>query len=74
MDSVYFVCLGARADIKDDFWGQTPLQVAQEELGGKSDPAEKQRYEKVLYMKAHIPSHTLILPMTADKNLLNSYC
>ena len=27
MDTVYFVCLGASADIKDDF-GRTPLQVA----------------------------------------------
>ena len=46
MDSVYFVCLGARADIKDED-GKTPLQVAEEMLAKESDQEEKQRYEKV---------------------------
>ena len=47
MDIVYFVCLGANADIKDDD-NKTPLQVAEEELAQKSDPEERQRFEKVL--------------------------
>ena len=46
MDTVYFVCLGANADIKDK-WGGTPLQMAEEKLAEKSDPEEKQRFEKV---------------------------
>ena len=46
MDSVYFVCIGANVDIKDED-GQTPLQVAEEELAKESDPEAKQPYEKV---------------------------
>ena len=52
MDSVYFVCLGARADIKDED-GKTPLEEAKASLAKTSDPEEKQRYEKV-----HEDTHT----------------
>ena len=54
MDSVYFVCLGARADLKDKD-GKTPLQVAEEWLAERSDPEEKQHSEKV-----HEDTHTII--------------
>ena len=53
MDSVYFVCLGARADIKDED-GKTPLEEAEQELAKTSNPEEKQRYEKV-----HEDTHTI---------------
>ena len=45
MYSLCFVSLGASADIKDNY-RQTPLQMAEQELA-RSDPEEKQRYEKV---------------------------
>ena len=56
MDSVYFVCLGASADIKDRYRKKTPLQVAEEELAKEPDPEKKQRYEKV-HQDAHTITH-----------------
>ena len=53
MDSLCFVCLGASADIKDN-WGRMPLQVAENELARESDPEKKQRFEKV-----HEDTHTI---------------
>ena len=55
MDSVYFVCLGASADVKDDD-GKTPLQWAEKQLARKSDPKEKQHFEKV-HQNAHTFTH-----------------
>ena len=52
MDSVYFVFLGANADMKA--FRQTPLEVAKERLGERSDPGGKQRYEEV-----HEDTHTI---------------
>ena len=46
MDTVSFMFLGARADIKAKN-GKTPLQVAEEEFTYQSKPEVKQRYEKV---------------------------
>ena len=53
MDIVYFVCLGASADIKDED-GKTPLQVAEEQLTYQSNAEAKQHYEKV-----HEDTHTI---------------
>ena len=44
MDSVYFVCLGARAE------------VAEKRLAEESDPKEKQRFEKV-HEDTHTVTH-----------------
>ena len=53
MNSVYFVCIGARADIKNKE-GKTPLQGAEEWLAEESAPVEKHYYEKV-----HEDTHTI---------------
>ena len=55
MDIVYFVCLGANADIKAN-GKKTPLQVAEEELAKKSDSGEKQCFEKV-HENVHTITH-----------------
>ena len=54
MDSVYFVRLGANADIRAYFTGETLLHAAEQKLAEQSDPEEKQRYEKV-----HEDTHTI---------------
>ena len=55
IDTVYLVCLGASADIKN-ILRKTPLQVAEENSAVASGPEAKQHYEKV-YMNTY--HHTL---------------
>ena len=63
------LCVGASADIADKD-GETPLQAAQRSWIQSSDPEKKQRYEKV-HEDTHTITHTLILPMVADRNILH---
>ena len=61
--------VGASADVKDAV-GQTPLKAAKEGLAQAYFSEQKQSYKKV-HEDTHIPSHTLILLMDADRNLVH---
>ena len=43
---IIILCAGASPDIKDPL-GKTPLELAEKEMHKRSDPEDKQRYEKV---------------------------
>ena len=73
------ICAGARVDIQNGD-GNTPIQLAEEALGEKSDPKEKQQYEKV-HEDGHTNTHTqpdtetcmdntLIKPLNANGNVV----
>ena len=52
---IIILCAGASPDIKDPL-GKTPLELAEKERQKRSDPEQKQRYEKVnedIYTNTH---------------------
>ena len=67
-DMQFVLCVGANADLASKYGG-TPLKVAQKELAGASNPEAKKHYKKVHEgTHTHVPSHTLKLPMVANRN------